>query len=48
MNTMRRDFIKVGAGAMAATSGVSANSKEVASPTASGERTEAPAGGRKT
>ena len=44
MNTTRRDFLKVGAGAVAATSGVSPNSKEIASPTASGERTEAPAG----
>ena len=44
MNTTRRDFIKVGAGAVAATSSVSTNSREVASPTASGERTEAPAG----
>jgi hypothetical protein len=44
MNTTRRDFIKVGAGAVAATSGVSANSKEISSSTPSGERTAAPAG----
>jgi predicted aldo/keto reductase-like oxidoreductase len=44
MNTTRRDFIKVGAGAVAATSSVSTNSREVASPTASGVRTEAPTG----
>src|SRR5271169_1495034 len=44
MNTTRRDFLKVSAGAVAATSGVSANSKELASSTASGERTAAPAG----
>jgi len=44
MNTTRRDFLKVGAGAVAAPSGVSVNSKEIASSTASGERTAAPAG----
>jgi hypothetical protein len=32
MNTTRRDFIKAGAGAVVATSSVSPNSKEVASP----------------
>src|SRR5580692_9761434 len=43
MNTTRRDFLKAGAVAVAATSGVSANSKEISSSTPSGERTEAPA-----
>ncbi len=43
MNTTRRDFLKSGAGAVAATSAVSANSKELASSSASGERTAAPA-----
>ena len=42
MNTTRRDFLKVSAaGAVAATSGVSANSKEVSST----EQTAGPAGG---
>src|SRR5208282_3521974 len=44
MNTTRRDFLKVGAGAVAAASGVSANSKEIPSATTSGERTAAPTG----
>ena len=43
MNTTRRDFLKGGAGAVAATSGVSANSKEIASSKASGERRAPPA-----
>src|SRR5258706_15676957 len=41
MNTTRRDFLKIGAGAVAAASGVLANSKEVSSPTESGERAAA-------
>ena len=45
MNTTRRDFLKVSAGAMAATSVVSANSKEISSSTASGELTAGPTGG---
>src|ERR1700733_10444929 len=44
MNTTRRNFIKVGAGAVAATSCVSANSKKLPPPTAPGERTAAPTG----
>jgi len=44
MSTTRREFLKVGAGAVAATSGVSSSSKEVSSFTASEERTAAPAG----
>ena len=45
MNTTRRDFLKASASAVAATSGVSANSKEVSSSTASGERAAGPTGG---
>ena len=45
MNTTRRDFLKVSAGAVAATSVVSANSKEISSSTASGELTAGPTGG---
>jgi uncharacterized protein len=45
MNTTRRDFLRVSAGAVAATSDVSANSKEVSSSTGSGERTLAPLAG---
>jgi aryl-alcohol dehydrogenase-like predicted oxidoreductase len=45
MNTTRRDFLKVSASAVAATSGVSANSKEGSFSTASGERTAGPTGG---
>ena len=45
MNTTRRDFLKVSAGAVAATSGVSAGSKKVSSSTASSERTAGPTGG---
>jgi len=44
MNTTLRGFLKASAGAVAATSGVSANSKEIACSTASGERTAAPTG----
>lgn len=44
MNTTRRDFLKVGAGAVAATSAVSANSNEGFSSTASGRSAAAPAG----
>src|ERR1700693_3673035 len=45
MNTTRRDFLKVGAGAVAATSAVSANSSEGFSSIASGRSAAAPAGG---
>ena len=41
MITTRRDFLKVSAGAVAATSGVSANSKDISS----GEQTAGPTGG---
>ena len=44
MNTTRRDFLKVGAGAVAATSAVSANSNESFSSIASGRSAAAPAG----
>ena len=44
MNTTRRDFLKVGAGAVAATSAVMPNSNESFYSIASGERTAAPAG----
>jgi hypothetical protein len=46
MNAARRDFHKVGAGADAVMSGVSAKLNEVSSSTASRERTSAPAGAR--
>src|SRR5271163_3964320 len=45
MNASRRDFLKVGAGAVAAISGVPADSKETSSFTASGEQTTGEAGG---
>ena len=44
MNTTRRDFLKVGAGAVAATSAVSANSNESFSSIASGRSAAASAG----
>src|SRR5438445_10609566 len=44
MNTTRRDFLKVGAGAVAATSAVSANSNESFSSIASGRSAAATAG----
>src|ERR1700758_2197834 len=44
MNTTRRDFLKVGAGAVAATSAVSASSGESFSSLASGRSAAAPAG----
>jgi predicted aldo/keto reductase-like oxidoreductase len=44
MNASRRDFLKAGAGAVAALSGVAASSEEVSSVTATGERTATPAG----
>jgi hypothetical protein len=43
MNTTRRDFLKVGAGAVATTSAVSANSNEGISSIASGRSAAAPA-----
>jgi aryl-alcohol dehydrogenase-like predicted oxidoreductase len=45
MSTTRREFLKVGAGAVAGTSAVSSSSKEVPSFTASEDRTVASAGG---
>ncbi len=45
MSTTRRHFLKVGAGAVAATSGASSSSRDVSSFTASEQRTVAPAGG---
>ena len=45
MNTTRRNFLKAGAGAVAATSSVSANSKELSFSTGSGGQTAGPAGG---
>ena len=48
MNTTRRDFLKVSAGAVAATSGVPASSKEVSSLQHQGNEQQGRRGARAT